>query len=295
MAFTWIGKSKDGSTVTLHKLCFEMFSIPKYFTPAWASENSELMSLGAAIDVETTGLDHSKDKIIEIGLRLFTFNRMTGELLNLSSCYSGLQDPGIPLSNEIIELTGITDDMLKGQAIDWNNVNSLISKCHVIIAHNAAFDRPFIDSASTESRNKLWGCSLKQVDWDMHRFPSHKLDVLSIYHGFFTDAHRALNDVDALVYLLSLKSKANKNPYLLELVNNAKKPSVLISALFAPYDKKDFLKSRHYKWDATNKVWQKEIYQEHYDAEIKWLEENIYQGIFKGKSVIIEPGNHFKK
>lgn len=294
MTFNWIGKSEDGNTITLHKLNEQMFSFPNYFNLDWVTANADLIRTGAVIDVETTGLDQSQDKVIEIGLRLFKFNGQTGELLSLDEYYSGLQDPGAPLSDVVKAITGINDEMLKGRVIDWDKINSLLTHCHIIIAHNASFDRPFIDNQSAESTNKIWGCSFKQIDWISYGFPSRKLDALSIYHGFFTDSHRALNDVDALIYLLSQINRINNNPYMIELINNAKKPTILVSAFHAIFEKKDLLKDRNYQWDNKNRVWTKEIYKELLDEEIKWLDKIIYEGKFKGKTLDILAENHFK-
>ena len=56
-----------------------------------------------AIDVETTGISPEKERMIEIG----AFRPKTGEV------FKTLINPGRPLPEKIIELTGITDEMLK--------------------------------------------------------------------------------------------------------------------------------------------------------------------------------------
>jgi DNA polymerase-3 subunit epsilon len=294
LTFPWLGKSEDGNTITLRKLQQPMFTFPAYSSPEWISSNADLVRTGAAIDIETTGLEHGKDKIIEIGLRLFKFNRMTGDVLWLDTPYAAFEDPGMPLSEEVKMLTGIDDDMLKGQSIDWEKVHTLLSGCQLILAHNASFDRPFIDSYVTISRQKIWGCSFQQVDWSHCGFPSKKLEILSVYHGFFTDAHRALNDADAVIYLLSLTNEKLKAPYLRELLQNAVKPVMVVSALFAPFEKKDLLKSRYYRWDGREKVWSKVIDKDLFEAEIKWLQEVVYKGAFRGKAVEIQAVDRFK-
>ena len=121
----------------------------------------------------------------------------------MDGSYSALQDPGFPISTETTEITGITDQDLKGQKIDWATVKSLLNASELVIAHNAGFDRPFIEKELGEKVPKVWGCSWMQVDWDEKGYGIKKLELLSAYHGFFTDAHRALNDVDALLNLLS--------------------------------------------------------------------------------------------
>jgi DNA polymerase-3 subunit epsilon len=294
MAFRWIGKSEDGSSVVIHRLHERLFKMAPYFNADWESQNADSIRIGAAVDVETTGLRQDEDQVIEIGLRVFKFNRKTGEVLQLIDSYSAFQDPGHPLSDEIKDLTGISDDDVRGQKIDWEQVNSLLSKCHLIVAHNASFDRPFIDRAASVSQDKIWACSLKQVDWNLKGFTSKKLDSLSIYHGFFTDSHRALNDAEALIHLLSFSDSTSNTPYLLELLSNARKLTVEIAANFSPFETKDALKSRGYGWDGPNKYWSKIIPKDELDAEVKWLTDAVYRGNYKGTHREIAIQDQFK-
>ncbi|MEN0060129.1 MAG: 3'-5' exonuclease [Bdellovibrio sp.] len=294
MACRWIGKSTDGKTVTLHRLEGCPIRIPAYATPQWLQENADALRWGVVLDVETTGLSHATDQIIEIGLRQFLFHRQSGEILALGESYNSFQDPGRPLTPEIIQLTGITDDMIQGQQIDWEKVNALLTEAQLIIAHNARFDRPFIDKKSKISTEKIWACSVKQVDWSQYGFTSSKLELLNIYHGFFTDSHRAINDVDALLYLLSLSPEDTTKPYLQELLQNARRPQVHMIASSAPFDAKDHLKGRGYSWDAINRFWNKMIFKDQASEEIKWLEEIVYCGPFAGLSRDIPLHDGFK-
>ncbi len=294
MAFKWIGKSEDGQTVTLNKLA-KVASIPGYATPEWIASNGNLIGTGAILDVETTGLDRAKDKVIEIGLRKFKFNKSDGAVLNAEENYSALQDPGEPLSPQIIGLTGLTDQMVKNQKIDWARVHDYLADAEIIIAHNAAFDRQFIDRYAPISSSKIWGCSVKQVDWPAKGFSSSKLEVLSIFHGFFVDAHRALNDVDALTYLLSLTDNQTGKAYFHELLENSGRPLVKVVASGSPFETKDILKSRGYYWDAGNRAWFKAIYKDALDAEVAWLEKAVYGGrAFPGAKREIPLVDNFK-
>ncbi len=294
MAFEWIGKSGDGETITLRKLKEGDFRFPGYFTPEWHAANQDLVRTGVILDVETSGLKFGQSKIIEIGIRKFFFNRDTGEVLQRLDSYSGFQDPGEPLSAEVKAITGITDEMLKGRQIDWPAIESMLEGAQILIAHNAAFDRPFVDSLSKVSARKIWGCSLKQIDWTTKGFPSQKLDLLSVFHGFFTDAHRALNDADALLHLLSHKDSARGSPYLLELLTEARKTTCQLMALSAPFESKDLLKSRGYRWDNEGRTWWREVAQTDLGLETEWLEEYVYSGTFRGKVIEIPPTEHFK-
>jgi len=293
MAFKWIGKSEDGNTITLKKLD-RVIHAPDYVSPEWLQLNKDLVRIGIAIDVETTGLNRNDDQVIEIGLRKFLFNRENGDILSADEFYQGLQDPGHPLSAEIQQLTGLTDAMLEGQRIDWDSVNAHLDSAQLIIAHNAGFDRPFIDRNAQSSAAKIWGCSLKQIDWFAKGYTSQKLEILSIYHGFFTDAHRALSDVNALTYLLSHRDEATGKTYFAELLDNARRPFTRVFATAAPFESKDILKRRGYSWDTAQRVWSKSIFTSDLSGETQWLENNVYGGKFRGNAVEIPITDNFK-
>lgn len=292
--FRWIGKSEDGMTVNLKRLEGCPITPAPYATPEWLAINEDLVRVAAVVDVETTGLNQADDQIIEIALRQFSFNRQTGEVLSIGRSYSSFQDPGREISAEITGLTGITNDMVAGHQINWNEVNSLLQECSLVIAHNAKFDRPFIDRKSSVSKEKIWGCSYKHIDWSNKGFTSSKLELLNIYHGFFTDSHRAINDVDALLYLLSLTDADLDRPYVLELLTNAKRPQVHVIASSSPFESKDHLKTRSYRWDNTNRFWSKVIFQDELKKEISWLEEVVYIGPFAGITRDISLQDSFK-
>lgn len=294
MAFRWIGKSQDGKTVTLKRLDGCPVPTPDYATPSWIQANADIVRVGLVLDVETTGLNQSEDSIIELGMRQFLFNRNTGEVLALGKSFESFQDPGKPLSPEIVSLTGITDEMVGGKKIDWSLVNSLFAEASVIIAHNARFDRPFIDRMVKISTDKVWACSLKQIDWSAKGYASSKLELLNIYHGFFTDSHRALNDADALMYLLSFSDETSQKPYLYELLNNARRPMAQVIASSAPFESKDHLKSRFYTWDNINRFWTKIIFKDEVSTEINWLEDSVYCGPFGGMIRDIALTDNFK-
>jgi DNA polymerase III subunit epsilon len=287
------GISDDGEVITLQRFRGAPPS-PAYFTPEWARDHASEIALAMVLDVETSGLSPTDDAVIEIGLSVFQYHRVTGEYLAVSQTYSGLQDPGAPLSQEIIELTGLTDADLKGQRIDWLAVERLLALSEVIIAHNATFDRAFIEKYVPMAAGKLWSCSLRQIDWQVKGFGVQKLDILSIFHGFFTDAHRALNDANALLNLLRMKDTVSETPYLKELLANAHRPFVKVTALYSPFETKDLLKQRRYRWDPAQKAWYKHLYKDAFQAEVEWLESSIYQGAFRGRCEEIPVTENFR-
>ena len=286
--------SEDGETVVLKK--FKPSHVrPTYATPEWVAENQDAFRTGVAVDVETTGLNKATDRIIEVGLRTFTFNRNSGEVIDWGAGVSQLQDPGISLPHKIKSLTGLDDAVLKGHQIDWKQIDTILSAADIIIAHNASFDRPFIEKHSVVSPNKIWGCSIKQVDWEANGFPMSKLEVLCYHHGFFSDSHRALNDADVLVRLLSLPDGRTKAPYLNELLINARRPIVLMNATYSPFESKDLLRDRGYGWEPSQKCWRKAVFKEQLADELGWLEHSVYKGTFRGNYQDLPNVDNFKE
>ena len=94
-------------------------------------------------DLETTGLyPNSGDSIIEIGAVKISDG-------NVIDRYDELINPGTLLSDEIIKITGINNDMLKGKRNEKDAVSDFLKWVGntPMVAHNAKFDISFLDSA----------------------------------------------------------------------------------------------------------------------------------------------------
>ncbi len=130
--------------------------------------------IGVIVDSETTGLDHRKDEIIEIGAVAFTFDD-AGSIGDVIAVYGGLQQPTNPIPAEITRLTGITDEMVAGRAIDPDQLRAVIEPADLVIAHNAGFDRPFCEAFSPIFAGKAWACSVSEIDWASRGFEGTKL------------------------------------------------------------------------------------------------------------------------
>ncbi len=267
------GLSEDGNTITLHRFQGD-FSLPK------DSVSKENVCTGLVVDLETTGLDYTKDVIIEIGLRQFQYHASTGEVVSVNESYNELEDPGTPLSQEVQDITGLSDEMLSGKSIDWEKVHTFFQQSDLIIAHNAAFDRPFIEKKITTEA--LWACSLTQVDWKAKGLSSRKLEILIMLHGFFVRSHRAVEDVNATLNLLLKTDIRTGKPYFQELLDRAKKTMVYMKALNAPFQSKDLLKKQGYSWNPERRYWYKKIAEESLDSEKEWMEKEVYRGPFLG-------------
>ena len=255
--------------------------------------NSDFIYI-CVLDLETTGLDRDEDEIIEIAMKLIQVSKTKIKQLKVVDAYESFQDPGIVITEESTRIHGITNDMVQGHQIDWMRVEAILNNSQLIVAHNARFDRSFIDKKLELSKDKIWACSVNDIDWEKRNFSSKKQEMLCIWHGFYYDSHRAMIDVDALIFLLTHPSYESHHP-ILELIHNAKKPMCLIEATHAKYEFKNILKKRRYRWNADNKVWYTFVKNDEIDDERLWLTDNVYNKYFQGKIIEITPKNKYKE
>ena len=230
--------------------------------------------IAAVVDVETTGLSLEEDAIIEFALRRIHFD-VHGVVTAIEPGHTWREDPGRPIPEEVTRLTGLTDKHVGGQRIDEDEVLALLDDVDLVIAHHAAFDKPFLVRRLEPIGMIRWGCSCVDVDWRANGFDGRGLGWLCAQAGWFFDGHRALADVDATITLLRHPT-AGGAPILDGLLTNARRPRMLVEAVGADFCVKDVLRVRGYRWNAGKRVWEKEIPEEDCIAEEEWLAVRVY-------------------
>ncbi|WP_370201914.1 3'-5' exonuclease [Bradyrhizobium elkanii] len=244
-------------------------------TTPWAL--GQLQNVGVIVDAETTGLDQKRDEVIEIGAVAFTYDD-AGRIGDVVGTYSGLQQPSAPIPSAITKLTGITNEMVEGKAIDIAALNELVEPADLVIAHNARFDRPFCERLSTSFVPKPWACSVAEINWSDRGLEGSKLGYLVNQAGLFHDGHRAIDDCYALLEVLA-RSAREASPFA-ELLRSSAQARIRIYAANSPFDLKDVLKVRGYRWndggDGRPKAWWIEVDEDLRDVEIHYLRTDIY-------------------
>ena len=229
------------------------------------------------LDTETTGLDHTKDKIIELAFVRVDIDRNTGYPVGDAVVYDELEDPGITIPKEIEGITGITQAMVSGRSLDEVRIAELTQNVHLVIAHNAAFDRPFVEQRLPQFKDLNWACSFADISWKSQGHSSAKLESLALAMGWFYDAHRAEMDCHALLAVLTVPLQAQARTGCAQLIEVAQQPSFRLQATNAPFDAKDKLKVRGYRWNAEQKVWGTRLSDVNaLQAEYIWLKEHAY-------------------
>lgn len=222
----------------------------------------------AILDVETTGLDADSDVIIELAIMHIAVDKK-GSVIGHSKPQSWLQDPGRPISKEVSQLTGLTDADLAGQALDGKAIMALLSRCDLVVAHNAGFDIGFLDRRFPELRTIPWACSLAEIAWCAAGYPCCKLEHLVMEHGGLFTSHRAEADVWATFQLLRQQIRARGEPepaydtgrgtYFHLLLCSSDAGAVRMRANGLPYERKDWAKARGYRWDPMKRVWWRDV------------------------------------
>jgi len=245
----------------------------------WPALADGEVSQAAVLDTETTGTDPAKDRIIELALVKFEYSRATGEMGRVLEVYDGLEDPGMPIPPEATAVHCITDAMVRGQRLDEAAVERLMDGVGIVIAHNAAFDRPFTERRLPAFAALPWGCSLREVPWEALGIGSAKLDYLAYRHGFFFEAHRAETDCRAVLELLRRPFGETGGSALRVLLQSAREPSLRLWATGSPFETKDVLRVRGYRWESEQRCWYRELGgADDRDAECQWLRETVYGG-----------------
>lgn len=168
------------------------------------SYNPQHVSLSEAtyvvFDVETTGLSAVYDSIIQLAaVKMYKGN--------VIASFDEFIDPGRPLSKFTTELTGITDEMVRGSKPEKEVMELFAQFCQVekedgveeaiLVAHNATFDMGFLNS--TNQRNNLPEAKNPVLDTlEMSRFlhpqmKSHRLNVLAKKYGIDLEHHHQAN------------------------------------------------------------------------------------------------------
>jgi DNA polymerase III subunit epsilon len=236
--------------------------------------------IAVILDTETTGLDHTRDEVIELGMIAFTYDE-EGRIGDVIGTFNALREPSVPISTEITRLTGITPSMVSGQRLDLEAVERFIAPADLIIAHNAGFDRPFCERLTKGFQVKAWACSHSEISWSGLGFEGSKLGYLLGQCGWFHQGHRAVEDCHAVLEVLAKPLPSEAGLPFGHLLASARKSLLRIWAEGSPFDMKDLLKARGYRWndgtDGRPKSWWVEVDEEDGEAEITFLRREVYR------------------
>ena len=230
----------------------------------------------AIVDTETTGLNANKDEIIELGLVVAAVGATSGLAFEVLEIYGGLEEPSVPIPPETTRVHGITDAMVAGEHIDDQRVEGMLKDVGLVIAHNASFDRRFLEKRLPVFTGLPWACSVKEVGWHEEGFGSQKLDYILMQCGYFHEAHRAEADCLALLEVLQRPLEKAGGVAMRQLLRASGQKRYRIWAVNSPFEVKDDLKAAGYRWDAAVRCWNLETSEVALEEELRRLKQLAY-------------------
>ena len=154
-----------------------------------------------AFDIETTGLDSERDRITEIGAVRY----IRGEI---GERFQSFVDPGMHIPSNITQLTGITDNDVKGAPKIGDALKSFLDfvGSSPLCAHNADFDMGFISKNCEREGITLNATSLDTLVMAQNLLPElkkYKLDIVAAHLGLPEfNHHRAVDDAVTVANML---------------------------------------------------------------------------------------------
>lgn len=214
-------------------------------------------------DVEATGLDKQKDRIIEMGLVLYS----TGQQKILESAGFLVQSDGAPISEEITGITGITQaavDRFGHDPVDaLEDFSWFVEQADAIIAHNGTrFDKPMTENAFARKLSaipekvaeKLWVDTMV----DIPGVKGEQLITMCAKAGILlSGAHSALIDATGTLGMAQYHAQAPEKSFE-KIIERAQSPVVLVQSHQERF-KNDEVKKFKFRWNPTLKIWWKAV------------------------------------
>ena len=175
-----------------------------------------------AIDLETTGIRLSKDKIIEVGL----LKVKDSQIIDTFSC---VINPDMPVDDKILELTKISENELENAKRIYEVINHIVDFCeeYVLLGHNTIFDYSFVKKEANRA-----GLEFEKRGIDTYKLckkvlPENVRKNLTEACGYFgierKNSHRAFSDA---YYTHVLFQEIIKNFKTLEISSEAMKVKI---------------------------------------------------------------------
>ena len=179
----------------------EAYLVPDKVPVVSFPKGQDINTTYCVLDLETTGFSFRTEKITEVGIMKIK----EGTVIDKFACFV---NPEKPIPPEVVEVTNITDDMVKNA----ETIKEVFPKIldfigdSVLVAHNADFDMGFLKYNAQQLGYELNNTYIDTLRLARELFPEYKkykLGIIAENLGIKVEvAHRALDDVDTTVKVL---------------------------------------------------------------------------------------------
>lgn len=206
------------------------------------------------LDCETTGLDPTTDSLCEVGAILFSVpHRAVIQQVSFL----------LPINaNPAQHINGISPEISRLVYSDqaWRLFLEMAAQADAFLAHNAEFDRQWLDPLLTPGLRTLpWICTCEGIRWPGVRLNPSLLDLALAYGVPVWAAHRALTDCTYLAQVLA------RDPDLELHLAQGLEPRRLVVARVS-YDQREQAKAAGFRWDPATKEWSRRCSQSEIDG-----------------------------
>jgi DNA polymerase-3 subunit epsilon len=120
---------------------------------------------------------------------------------------------------------------------------------------------------------------MTQVPWRDEGATGRGLAAIAAGYGFFYDAHRAIDDCLAAIEILGRPLPRSGGPALARLLRGAAAVTHRVWALHSPYEARDVLRGRGYRWsngtDGQLRAWYRDLADDAVEREVRFLVDQI--------------------
>lgn len=155
---------------------------------------------------------------------------------------------------------------------------SLIADADFVVAHYAAFARPFVEARLPDAAEGRWVCTMTDVEWADHGFAGRSLLHLLSETGWFVVESGAAATVNALLHLLDHTLPSGET-VLSTAVTQAAHSSWRVEAAGAPFEAGSVLQERGYRWSPRARLWSREVPADVWRLEAAWVALEVYGGL----------------
>ena len=230
---------------------------------------------------KTTGRNVQNARLVQLSYAMVRFSSETGVIYEVESVYTGMEDPGAPISERIESDIGISDAELRGKSFDSERINADIKRAVVLISHNAESDRRFVEARFEEVSDKWFVSSQQEAPWEKYGSASRNLDFLAFtVAGLFLVPGEHILEVQTLVELLTRKTPEGRH-VLLDMLNASRVPTWRVWACASNAEQKRVLFERGYRMVESItrekepiKGWSRIV--RSLDRELAFLAEKVY-------------------
>jgi DNA polymerase-3 subunit epsilon len=205
----------------------------------------------AGLDLEATGLDKVKDRPIEVGVALWTtkYNRTLDTRAIL------VQSEGVPVTEEITEITGINQGMVDkfGYTSEeaFDEMSYFVERADAIVAFNGRrFDIPMCQQWAKRLKKEFPDKLLIDPFTDLP-MRGQELITMCAKLGIYYDPHEAGADVSAMLRLMGRFSFET-------VLERAKSPIVVVRSM-QDRNNNNAAKKHKFRWNPERKIWWKAV------------------------------------